>query len=249
MLESILKEKYGIDAVCLEETDSTNLVAKRLAAEGCAEWTTVIARRQTGGRGRLGRQFYSPEGGLYMSVVLRPDDSPENALLITTAAAAAVSRAIDDCFAKQTAIKWVNDIILDGKKVCGILAESALLGDRTAFTVFGVGVNLYGDKNNIPDELKSIMGFIENTPCSDEQTAKVIGEILKNFKEYYVNLRERPHFDIYKQKMLFSDNASVVCGERCENAKILSLADDFSLIVKTERGREKISFGEVSIRL
>lgn len=248
MLEKILKEKHGIDALCLDETVSTNLDIKRLAANGLAEWTTVIAKRQSGGRGRLGREFFSPEGGLYMSVLLRPALSPEATLYITTAAAAAVVKAIDFCYGKRCNIKWVNDIILSGKKVCGILCESAFCGDDR-YSILGIGVNLYGDEKSIPSQLKNIMGFINNEPQDDEKTALFIAKILEFFEEYYVNLNDAPHRVFYKDRLILSDKADIISENRNEPCKILGLADDFSLIVMTAEGEEHISFGEVSVRL
>lgn len=248
MLEKILKEKYGIDALCLEETDSTNIVAKRMAAEGEKEWFSVVAKKQTGGRGRLRRQFYSPEGGLYLSIILRPTLSAENALLITTAAAAATCRAIDTCFNAKSNIKWVNDIIIGEKKVCGILCESVYSGEDY-FTVLGIGANLCRENSAVPDELESIMGFICETPCSEEEKARFIAEIIKNFKEYYVNLTSKPHHAFYKQRLLVSDRAEIVREDCREECSILGITEDFSLIVKSAKGVEHISFGEVSVRL
>ncbi len=248
MLERILKAKYGIEALCLDETVSTNLDIKRLAANGKEEWTTVIAKRQTGGRGRLGREFFSPEGGLYMSVLLRPSLTPEATLYITTAAAAAVCRAIDFVFGKKCDIKWVNDIIFEGKKVCGILCESAFCGDDS-YSVLGIGVNLFGQEKGVPSQLKNIMGFINDEAQDDEKTALFVAKILEFFKGYYVNLNDAPHRAFYKENLIVNKSADIISANKNEPCEILGLADDFSLIVKTKDGEERISFGEVSVRL
>lgn len=248
-LGEILFEKYGISASVLEQTDSTNNLAKAAATAGAAEWSCFIANRQTGGRGRTGKQFYSPEGGLYLSIILRPRFSCEANLLITTAAAAATKSALLSVFGKNAQIKWVNDIILDGKKVCGILAETALMGNSPAYTVLGIGINLSGNQNDIPDELKSIMGFIEKTPVSDEQKAALTAKIIEEFKKYYVNLESKPHLNFYKENMICDRPITVVREDGGFNAKILGLDDDFHLIIEGDSGEQKLSFGEVSIRL
>ena len=111
--------------VFLEETDSTNRVAKELARQGAKHGTAVLARRQSAGRGRMERRFFSPEGGLYLSVILRPDIPPEDLPLMTPMAATAVWRAVEKLTGICLGIKWVNDLYLGDKKVCGILCEGA----------------------------------------------------------------------------------------------------------------------------
>lgn len=127
-----------------DEVDSTNSRARALAMRGAAEGTVVTADSQTSGRGRMGRKFESPGGkGIYLSIILRPEFSPQIALFTTTAAAVAVSEAIYEVTGKETGIKWVNDIYIDGKKICGILAE-AELNPKTSqfdFVILGIGIN------------------------------------------------------------------------------------------------------------
>ena len=248
-LKDILKEKYGINATVFDEIDSTNTAAKRAAAGGAEQWSVFIAKKQSAGRGRLGRDFYSPDGGLYMSILLRPSFSPENNLLITTAAAAAVHEALKKVFGKVAKIKWVNDILADGKKLCGILAETALLGDRPAYTVLGIGVNLFGDESSVPENLKSIMGFVQKDAVSEAEKADFIGEILENFKKYYVNLSAKPHLGYYKENMLSDISVSVLKGDDCYPAVITGIDDEFHLLAEGAHGSEKLSFGEVRICL
>ncbi len=249
MIESILAEKYGITAHYFESTDSTNSQAKRHAIEGAAEWECFIAKSQSGGRGRLGKSFHSPEGGLYLSVLLRPTLSSGDNLLITTAAAVAVREAISSVLGVDTKIKWVNDIIKDGKKVCGILAESAIIGSATAYTVLGIGINLFGSEEDIPDELKNIMGFVAKREVDAEEKALLIAEILKNFKKYYVNLSDKPHLEKYRENMICNGAVFVSHGDTSYPAEIKALDDDFRLIVERDGELIALSFGEVSTRL
>ena len=143
---------------------STNDKARELAENGTAAGTVVIAAQQTKGRGRMGRSFYSPSGaGLYMSIVLRPALSPEYALSITAASAVSVRRAICALFEgiSEIKIKWVNDLLLGGKKICGILAESGPLtyaedgSARFSHVVVGIGINL-SEQESLPEELSKV---------------------------------------------------------------------------------------------
>ncbi len=137
--------------ICLSETDSTNRAAKELARQGASQGTAVLADRQTAGRGRLGRDFFSPEGGLYLSVILRPELPREQWSLLTPMAAVAVCRALKQTCGLSPGIKWVNDLYLAGKKLCGILCETA-----GAAAVVGIGLNLRQPQGDFPPGLNAI---------------------------------------------------------------------------------------------
>ncbi len=237
------------EIIYLGETDSTNAYLKALAHDGAPEGTTVIAKRQSGGRGRLGRSFYSPEGGLYMSTLLRPSHSAEVSLLVTTAAAAAVSRAIFDVFGKENQIKWVNDIYINSRKVCGILAEAALSKDGIDFVVLGIGVNLYSD-SPLPDSIKNIAGFVCEKPCNQEKTKFFADTVLRYFYEYYSDLENKPFLEYYKaHQLLVNRDIFVLKGNTETEALALGVDDDLRLRINRGKEDEFLSFGEVSIRL
>ena len=147
-----------------DELESTNQTAKKEAMMGEAgHGAFVIARSQTAGRGRRGREFYSPaDTGLYMSVILKPQGTIHDSLLITTAAAVAVYRAVAQLCGIQLDIKWVNDLFYKGKKVCGILTEAVtdFESGNIEFVVVGMGLNLYLDQENLPQKLRSIAGAL-----------------------------------------------------------------------------------------
>ena len=135
--------RIGSSLICLKETESTNAVAFRMAEEGAPEGTVVIADAQTAGKGRLGRVWLSPAGvNLYCSVVLRPSISPMAACQLTFLSVVAVARAIESCTALKPQIKWPNDILIDGKKVAGLLNEMNAETEKVNFVVLGIGVNL-----------------------------------------------------------------------------------------------------------
>ena len=152
-----------------EALDSTNRLAAERARQGAPEGTVIVAAEQTAGRGRFGRSFHSPRGsGLYLSVVLRPRLAYEDALLITTTAAVAVAEAIETLYPEGPAprIKWVNDILLGGKKLAGILTEASLdmESGQIAAIVLGIGLNVYPPAGGFPEELREIATALRPAP-------------------------------------------------------------------------------------
>ena len=144
----------------LASVDSTNTELKRRAAQGAPHGSVLIAEEQTAGRGRLGRSFDSaPGGGIYLSVLLRPDCAPAELMSLTAQAAMAVRRAIFEACGEKAGIKWVNDLLLGGKKICGILTELSLdAAGRVAWAVVGAGVNC--NRAQFPEELQGVAGSI-----------------------------------------------------------------------------------------
>lgn len=141
-----------IQIIRYEEIDSTNLEVTRLSEQGAAEGTVVVADSQTAGRGRRGRTWLSPQGeALYMSLLLRPKFAPNEAASLTLVMALAVMEALEEIIPNGCRIKWPNDIVVDGKKVCGILTEMGLQGQEIAHVVIGVGINL--NQTNFDEEI------------------------------------------------------------------------------------------------
>ncbi|QWV95582.1 biotin--[acetyl-CoA-carboxylase] ligase [Geomonas oryzisoli] len=146
--------RIGTSIICLKETESTNQVAFKLAEDGAAEGTVVIADAQTAGKGRLGRIWLSPPGvNLYCSVVLRPAIAPMAACQLTFLSVVAVARAIESCTTLKPQIKWPNDILINGKKVAGLLNEMNAETEKVNFVVLGIGVNLNLDMSSISESL------------------------------------------------------------------------------------------------
>ncbi len=232
-----------------DSVDSTNRIAKDRALAGAAEGTVIVADRQEQGRGRFGRSFFSPLGtGLYMSVILRPAFSPDCALYITTAAAVAVAETVEELTDESAQIKWVNDVYLRGKKVCGILTEGAMDGDALHFAVLGIGVNLTPPPEGFPAELRNKAGTLFDRPC-DKREALLHG-ILRRFFQYYDHLAEKPFLDDYRRRSLLVGKQVQVLspdGLPTETVTVQGIDDNFSLIVQDEHGPRILSSGEVSI--
>jgi BirA family biotin operon repressor/biotin-[acetyl-CoA-carboxylase] ligase len=231
---------------CLE---STNKTAKELAALGEKEGTVITSFEQTRGRGRLSREFYSPaKSGVYFSIILRPDMSAENSLIITTAAAVAVARAVEKLSGKKVYIKWVNDIFVNGKKVCGILTESAFLGDgKIDYSVLGIGINLFTPKGGFPEKIKGIAGNIFEGD-DPNLTEKTVLEIVDSFFEIYQNIGESNFYEEYKARSLVIGKRISYTREK-ENiiATVVDIDEKFRLIVEKQDGEtDIISTGEVS---
>lgn len=254
-VQSVLKYlNFPLDIVVLDKVNSTNNYAKRLATEGKREGTVVIARHQSDGKGRKGRNFYSPDQtGIYMSIILRPTLSAEKSVVITTCAAASVAKAIEKISGKETKIKWVNDIFLNDKKVSGILTEAALQIEtsRLQYVILGIGVNVLEPSSGFPQEISEIAGavFNEETAVSDVKS-KLAAEILNNFFEIYKNILSPDILEEYKKRSLITGKEIlVVKEEEAIEATALEITDNYGLKVKYSDGRlEELISGEVSIR-
>lgn len=226
-------------------TDSTNTRARELARSTASD-AAIIARGQTAGRGRLGRSFVSDSGlGLYMSLLIHPK-STESALTLTALMGVAVCRAIKKLTGLQTSIKWVNDIILNEKKLSGILAEGEFDSQgRLKYSVIGVGVNLIPrDFLELSDIATSLGEYC--TPPSAERLAYAI------IREFYKIYEKKDHSSALRY---YKENSAVIGKEinvikhgEVLPAVAVGIADDFSLIIETEGGRDIISSCEVSIR-
>lgn len=166
-------------------TDSTNVQAKRLAEEGAAHGTLVVADRQTAGRGRRGRGWDSPAGkNLYFTLILKPDFAPDKASMLTLVMAMAVLKGLKRLLgAASVGIKWPNDLVINGKKICGILTEMALEQSRIGHVIIGVGINV--ETQEFAAELVDKATDIE-TACGRKLCkADLLAEIMQAFEEYY----------------------------------------------------------------
>ncbi len=224
--------------------DSTNLVLRRMADEA-ADGTAVAALAQSAGRGRSGRSFLSPEGGLYLSMLLRPQLNASELPTLTAVAAVAVCRAIEALCAVRCGIKWPNDVVLQGKKICGILVESIWKDDRPC-AIVGIGVNANTDA--FPEELREIAGSIRQltgqTLELEALAAALIGEL---DRQYELWLAERSAaLAEYRARCISSGREVLVDGRR---AMAEEVCEDYALLVRYDDGtRQAVRFGEVSVR-
>lgn len=224
---------------------STNSILKEEAKCGKEEYSVLIASTQTEGRGRMGRSFFSPDNsGLYMSVLLRPN-GVINPVHITTDAAVAVATAIERVSGKTTGIKWVNDIYIDGRKVCGILAESSL--GENSFVIMGIGINVSPPESGFPDDIKMRAGSIFEEK-EEYLREKIAVEILKEL--YFVKSDADTLNEYRSRSIIIGKEIDIIKNDTAERGVALEIDNDYSLVVKKEDGSiEKLSSGDVSIRV
>jgi len=218
---------------------STNTYLSALAREGAPAGRVILAETQTAGRGRLGRTFFSPAGsGIYLSILLRPKKLDAGKL--TTLAAVVVADAISHVCGVQVGIKWVNDLIFDSKKLCGILAEGA----GTDFAVLGIGINV--KKSAFPPELADIATSLEEATGVAPNRNRLVAEILRGLAT--ADLEGVSHMDEYRRRSLTLGKWVTVLGSG-EAVFVRAIEDDGALLVEDENGNlRRISSGEVSIR-
>lgn len=238
-----------------DSLESTNKTAKELALTEPNHDIVILANEQTGGRGRLGRSFYSPQNaGLYMSILFRPTFDLRQSILVTTAAAVAVVRAIERLVPAELSIKWVNDIYYKEKKICGILTEaiSDFETGRIGYVVLGIGVNCFDI--DFPEELSGIAGSLGGGFTRNRLAA----EIINQWNALLPGMEDRMFLEDYRERSAVLDKEILVfpTGNREAEgilAKALEIDGDGGLVVRYQEGPlsghiETLSGGEVSIR-
>ena len=241
-IAGFLPDKYNNLSITLfDSIDSTNRIAKEEA--GSALPRLVVADSQTAGRGRLGRSFFSPSGtGIYMSVAIGGFPALSDAVFTTSAAAVAVTDAILTLTGKETGIKWVNDVYFDGKKICGILAESVFSGENVVVVV-GIGLNL--STADFPAEISGVAGSL-GTSISREQ---FIAEITKNL----LDLCESPGTFMEKcraRSIVLGKEINYFYGNEKKSAFAVDIDEKGGLVVRNSSGNlTTLSSGEITVRL
>lgn len=233
--------------------NSTNTCAKEFAKSGAPHGTVIIAGMQTGGRGRMGRSFSSPEGlGVYLSVILRPDCPADQLMHLTCAAGVAAMEAVERVSGYCPDIKWANDLIMGGKKLGGILTELGFVGSTLDYAIIGIGINCRQQAEDFPPELQNIAtSLLEQTDKTVEPTelAAALTESLYRMSKNLI-VKKTQLMEIYRQHCITLGNEIVVVqGLKKTDATALDLDADGGLLVRFNDGTEKIvNFGEVSIR-
>lgn len=245
------KGEIGTPLEIYDEIDSTNIRAKELAVQGAAHGTAVLARQQTGGRGRFGRKFFSPENsGVYISFVLRPSLSAERAVMITSMAAVAVARAMERVADVKASIKWVNDVYLGTKKACGILCEAGLdfESGQMQYVVAGIGVNV--GRMDFPPELREIATSISNECGRDISRSRFCAELINEMNALYPQLESGAFMAENRARSnVIGRDIVVLRGEERYPATAVDIDDRGNLLVRREDGSEAVlQSGEISVR-
>ncbi len=184
ILSSIRGSWAGREILYLDEVDSTNTAAKKAAENGAVHGTLVVSERQTGGKGRRGRAWDSPRGtGIFMTLILRPNMAPVHASMLTLVAALAVAGGIKECTGASSLIKWPNDIVMGGKKVCGILTEMSADPDCINYVAVGIGINV--NREEFPEEIREVAASIFTETGKKTKRSLLISAVMAAFERYY----------------------------------------------------------------
>jgi len=243
-----MSEKREI--IIIDEADSSNNIAKELALNGAPEGTAIAVKKQTQGRGRMGRSFISlSENGLYMSIILRPRISPDKCVDITVIGAVAVARAIERLCAKKCAIKWVNDIYIGEKKVCGILTEASIRDGLVDYAVIGIGVNIAPPDGGFDEEISHIAcAMLEDTAPTDIKS-RLLAEITDSFFEIYKELGTGSYMEEYRNRSnIIGKTVDVYRGDEIVSGVCVDIDKNANLVVKTDTGTRIFGSGDARVR-
>ena len=238
-----------------DSVGSTNDLIRAAAEQGAPAGTVIAAREQTAGRGRQGRRFFSPPGtGLYLSMLLKPQGTPEQILSVTPMAAVAAAQAIARCTGRQAAVKWVNDLLLDGKKICGILAESQYAGGKPEpdYVILGIGINLLEPPGGFPAELREIAGAVYPEDADPKVAfCDLCAALIDALAGQYETLPQRGYLAEYKARLCVLNRRILVCENGTERPAVaIDTDDDLRLLVRYPDGTEQWrATGEIRIRL
>lgn len=252
-LQSRRRSKWiGKDTVCYEVIDSTNAQAVRLSEDRIGNGALIVADSQHAGRGRRGRSWESPAGSsIYMSILLKPEINPNNASMITLVAALAVSRAITQISGKPAGIKWPNDIVMNGKKVCGILTEMSAQFDYVNHIIVGIGINV--NVESFSDEIADMATSLQLETGMRISRAELIALICEQFEEVYeIYMQTQDLRNLVKEYntnlVNMHQSVKVLDPKEPFEGRAMGITPRGELMVDTWESRKLVSSGEVSVR-
>lgn len=253
-LESRIDTKWaGRDVIYFPKTDSTNLRAKAAGEAGSPHGTLFVADQQTAGRGRRGRGWESPDGeNVYMTLLLRPQISPDKASMLTLVMALSAAEGLWQACQVQVEIKWPNDLVINGKKICGILTEMNAEVDYIHYVVIGIGIN--ANQTEFPEEIKDTAASLKSETGAQVFRAEMIARILERFEQNYEVFEKTEDLsglqEAYNQRLVNRDrDVTVLDPAGTYHAHALGINEQGELMVKTQEGEIKNIFaGEVSVR-
>ncbi|UCE95126.1 MAG: biotin--[acetyl-CoA-carboxylase] ligase [Candidatus Bathyarchaeota archaeon] len=188
--KKIENTSLGYRIFCYDSLPSTNDWAKRVAQRSKEERIVILAETQTSGKGRLKRYWVSPKGGVWLSIILRPKMPPQGVLKLTFIASLAVANTINEMFHLKTEVKWPNDVLVNGKKVCGILTEANIRKNAVEFVVLGVGINANIKLESFPCDLQNTATSLKHELCNTIDLRPFIKKFLRYFDRYYKRLQQ-----------------------------------------------------------
>lgn len=253
-IKSLMHTDWVAKGVLYFDTiDSTNTKAQELAEKGYPSGTLVVADKQESGKGRRGRSWVSPSGtGIFMTLMIKPDINPNNASMLTLVAALAVAKAITSVTGEEAMIKWPNDIVVNSKKVCGILTEMNAQFDYINHIVVGIGINVHNE--SFPEEISQMASSLMIEAGGKRfHRAQIIAETMSYFEQYYDTFLKTQDLSALVREydeLLVNRNKSVRVLDPKEpfDGKAMGITPKGELIVDTWESRKLVSSGEVSVR-
>ncbi len=238
--------------IYFDSTESTNIIAKKLAADNAAEGTIIIAEEQTGGKGRLDRKFFSPKyKSILFSLILRPKCLPKDAPKFTLMAAVAIILAMKK-FNLSAGIKWPNDIIFDNRKVVGILTEMSAAIEQVNYIVIGVGINANISAEDFPEDIKKIAASLaEMNGNNNISRTDFFCAVLEEFDKLYSEMNFENIFELWrKYNITLNQNVKVISAESGDifTGKAIDIDSDGALVISTDTGNKTVYAGDVSVR-
>ncbi len=229
---------------------STNGLLREKTARD--EGYTIVAKEQTRGVGRRNRSFFSPKNtGIYFSLLLKPDLEASETIHITTTAAVAVCKAIEETTDKKPQIKWVNDIYVDGKKICGILTQGSfsMENSKTEYIILGIGINLYAPEDGFPTEIADTAGFLLSHQEANRKN-ELIARVLDLFWDMYKRMKQEEISALYKRYCFVIGKRVMVHGAKgATPAKVLDINEQCNLIVAFDDGGTGVlTSGEITMQ-
>ncbi len=248
-----LKTKYMGHSIHFYETiESTNNTAKKFVANDAKEGTVIIAEQQTAGRSRKKADWVSPEGGIYMTIILRPDVTLLEASKLTIVTGVAIAKTLHDEFNIEVGIKWPNDLLIGNKKICGILTEAVTEKDNLEAVLVGVGIDVNISPEDIPEEIENIATSVQKETDIQFNRAEIIREFFKIFEEFYEEFKNGNFKYIVSEWRRLSsttgNRVKVYKNSKALIADAVGITNNGALIVETDDGKlEKITSGECII--
>ena len=238
-----LKTKWlGKDLCCRREVSSTNEVARSIASD-CQNGTVVLAEIQTQGRGRLSRPWASPPGGIWMSLVLKPQMSLAQAFRVNMAVSVAASRAIQNLYGLDTGIKWPNDLLLNERKICGILMEVSAEVDRLEYAVVGLGINANVDVSGFPAEWRSTS--LRQELGREVSRVELIQRILQEIEEAYEKMGSKEVYEEWRRRSVtLGRQVRITSVDGDLTGEAVDLAEDGALLLMAKGGLKRMLAGD-----
>lgn len=253
-INKALKNKDKYDITVLDTATSTNDILREYAQKGAKEGKIILSLEQTSGKGRQNRNFYSPKGdGLYFSILLRPIMPIADASMITILAASAITEVLEQNYNIDIQIKWVNDLLINGKKFAGILTEGSINMEESVFEyiILGIGINLTTPKNGYPKDIADIANSLFDIPkCDSSQKSKIVADIVEKIFYYYEDITSKHFMATYKNKQYLQGKQIDIYQNdiKTDDGIVIGVDDEGKLIV--DNGKIfKVSSGEARVRL